>query len=159
MRRKEREITSIEDRLAIIARCRVCRLGLSENDNPYVVPLNYGYSFEANVLTLYFHGAGEGRKSDIIRKNNRACFEIDCDGELREGTTACNYGYSFKSVIGFGVVTVSESPEEKNFGLKRIMKHQTGRDMERDFTEAELKTVTVYRMEVREFTGKRKNFG
>lgn len=155
MRRKDREITNVEDKIAIVNRCKVCRLGLSDDDRPYVVPLNYGYSFEKNVLTLYFHGAGEGRKADIIRKNDNACFEIDCDGELREGEKACKYGYSFKSVIGFGKITMSESIEEKNIGLNEIMKHQTGTDKEWSFTEEELKSVTVYKMEVREFTGKR----
>ncbi|MDR2465815.1 MAG: pyridoxamine 5'-phosphate oxidase family protein [Prevotellaceae bacterium] len=117
LRRKEREITSIEDKMAIVDKCKACRLGLSDDDSPYVVPLNYGYCFEANVLTLYFHGAGEGRKADIIRKNSRACFEIDCDGELREGEKACSCAYSFKSVIGFGRITLSESSEDMNYKL------------------------------------------
>jgi nitroimidazol reductase NimA-like FMN-containing flavoprotein (pyridoxamine 5'-phosphate oxidase superfamily) len=34
MRRKDREITNIEEKLEIIAKCKVCRLGLSLNDYP-----------------------------------------------------------------------------------------------------------------------------
>ncbi|MDR0754350.1 MAG: pyridoxamine 5'-phosphate oxidase family protein, partial [Prevotellaceae bacterium] len=88
MRRKDKEITNIEDKINIIDQCKVCRLGLSENNKPYIIPLNYGYSFENNMLTLFFHSAKEGKKIDIIIKNNSACFEIDCDNKLIEGEKA-----------------------------------------------------------------------
>jgi len=82
MRRKDKEISAIEEKLEIIAKCKFCRLGLSENNYPYVVPLNYGFSYENEKLTLFFHGAMEGKKIDIIKNNNKACFEIDCDTKL-----------------------------------------------------------------------------
>ncbi len=85
MRRKDREITGIDEKLEIIAKCKVCRIGLSENNYPYIVPINYGYSFNDRKLALYFHCAPEGKKIDIIKKNNNACFEIDCDTKLIEG--------------------------------------------------------------------------
>jgi nitroimidazol reductase NimA-like FMN-containing flavoprotein (pyridoxamine 5'-phosphate oxidase superfamily) len=62
MRRKDKEITNIEDKINIIDQCKVCRLGLSENNKPYIIPLNYGYSFENNMLTLFFHSAKEERR-------------------------------------------------------------------------------------------------
>jgi nitroimidazol reductase NimA-like FMN-containing flavoprotein (pyridoxamine 5'-phosphate oxidase superfamily) len=157
MRRKDREIVNIEEKIEIINKCKVCRIGLSENNNPYIIPLNYGYSFENNILTLFFHSAKEGKKIDII-KNNKACFEIDCDTKLIEGERACNYGYIFKSIIGFGEIIILENKEEKNKGLNKIMKHQTGREINYDFTDEELKNVLVYKMEVKEFTGKQKGF-
>ena len=43
MRRKDREITDIEELLAVVSRCKVCRLAMAENNRPYVVPLNFGY--------------------------------------------------------------------------------------------------------------------
>ncbi|GBU25577.1 hypothetical protein R83H12_02227 [Fibrobacteria bacterium R8-3-H12] len=42
MRRKDKEIIGINEKLEIIAKCKICRLGLSENNYPYIVPLNYG---------------------------------------------------------------------------------------------------------------------
>ncbi|MDR2506818.1 MAG: pyridoxamine 5'-phosphate oxidase family protein [Candidatus Accumulibacter sp.] len=158
MRRKDKEIVNIRDRIKIINRCKVCRLGLSENNQPYVVPLNYGYSFEEGVLTLFFHGARNGKKVEVMKNNNRACFEIDCDNELIEGEIPCKSSYVFKSVIGFGEIVIFKNEEEKNDALKKIMKHQTGREMEDDFTGEELKNVMVYKMEVKEFTGKQKEF-
>ncbi|MDR2314594.1 MAG: pyridoxamine 5'-phosphate oxidase family protein [Spirochaetaceae bacterium] len=158
MRRKDKEIIKIEEKLNIINQCKVCRLGLSENNKPYIIPLNYGYRFEHNMLILFFHSAQEGKKNDIIKKNNNACFEIDCDNKLIERERACDYGYAFKSVIGFGEIEILENKQEKNNGLNKIMEHQTGKRLEYNFTEEELKRVMVYRLKVKEFTGKQKEF-
>jgi len=156
MRRKDKEITGADEKLEIIAKCKVCRLGLSENNRPYIVPLNYGFSHDNGKLTLYFHGAAEGRKMDILKNNDNGCFEIDCDTKLIEGKAPCGYGYEFKSVIGFGKITVLETKEEKINGLNYLMKHQTGKDVHYDFNENELNNVVVFKMLVDEFTGKQK---
>jgi nitroimidazol reductase NimA-like FMN-containing flavoprotein (pyridoxamine 5'-phosphate oxidase superfamily) len=154
MRRKDREITSVDEKIAIIEKNKVCRLALSGNNVPYIVPLNYGYRFEDNKLSLYFHSAAEGKKTDIIQANNRACFEIDSDGALIENENPCACGYEFKSIIGSGRIKRAETPDEKIEGLKRLMKHQTGRAGGFTFSPAALEKVIVYTMEVEEFTGK-----
>jgi nitroimidazol reductase NimA-like FMN-containing flavoprotein (pyridoxamine 5'-phosphate oxidase superfamily) len=158
MRRKDREITDIHEKVSIIKKCKVCRIGLSENNFPYIVPLNYGYDFENDTLTLFFHSAKEGKKIDIIKNNNNACFEIDCDTKLIEAEKACNYGYAFKSIIGFGKIIILENADEKIDGLNKIMKHQTERETVYNFTHDELKNICVYKMIVEEFTGKQKEF-
>ena len=67
MRRKDKEITDIESIEKIIHKAKVCRLALSLDDTPYVVPVCFGYSAE----TIYFHSAKEGKKIDIIKKNKQ----------------------------------------------------------------------------------------
>jgi len=156
MKRKDKEITDVNDKMAIIAKCKVCRIGLSINNFPYVLPLNYGYTYEDEKLTLYFHSAKEGKKITVIQRNNNACFEIDCDTHLIEAEKACNYGYAFKSVIGFGKLFFMETNAEKKKGLNYLMKHQTGKATEYSFTEEELNNICVYKMTVEDFTGKQK---
>jgi nitroimidazol reductase NimA-like FMN-containing flavoprotein (pyridoxamine 5'-phosphate oxidase superfamily) len=156
MRRKDKEITSLNKKIEIIEKNKVCRIALSKNNFPYIVPLNYGYSFENNKLTLYFHSAIEGRKMDIIKENNNACFEIDCDCQLIENENPCSYSYGFKSIIGFGKIIIMESTEEKIKGLNILMKHQTGKEAQYNFTEEGMKKIIVYKMAVEEFTGKQK---
>jgi nitroimidazol reductase NimA-like FMN-containing flavoprotein (pyridoxamine 5'-phosphate oxidase superfamily) len=156
MRRKDKEITDVNEKLEVIAKCKVCRLGLSENNYPYVVPLNYGFSYDNGKLTLYFHGALEGKKIDIIQKNNNACFEIDCDTKLVEGENPCDFGYEFKSIIGFGKIIMLDTKDEKINGLNYLMKQQTGKDIKHDFYEHQLNNVAVFKMPVEEFTGKQK---
>ena len=158
MRRKDREIIDINEKINVIKKCKVCRIGLSENNFPYIIPLNYGFNFENDILTLYFHSAPEGKKLDIIKKNNNACFEIDCDNKLIESGGACNYGYAFKSVIGFGKIFILDSFEEKTFGLNMLMKHQTEKETAYSFSEDQVNNVCVYKMVVDEFSGKQKEF-
>jgi len=154
MRRKDKEIIDIDEKLEIITKCNVCRLGLSENNYPYIIPLNYGFSYDNERLTLYFHCALEGKKVDLIRKNNNACFEIDCDTQLIDGEIPCRYGYEFKSIIGFGKIIFLDAKDEKIIGLNYLMKHQTGKDIKYDFNEEVLNRVLVFKMSVDVFTGK-----
>jgi nitroimidazol reductase NimA-like FMN-containing flavoprotein (pyridoxamine 5'-phosphate oxidase superfamily) len=156
MRRKDKEITDVQAKLNVMEKCKVCRIGLSENNMPYIIPLNYGYSFENNTLSLFFHSAKEGRKTDIIKNNNNACFEVDCDNQLIEGEEACDYSYAFKSIIGFGKIIILENLDEKIDGLNKIMKHQTGKDDVFTYSPIKVKNVIIYKMVVDEFTGKQK---
>jgi nitroimidazol reductase NimA-like FMN-containing flavoprotein (pyridoxamine 5'-phosphate oxidase superfamily) len=156
MYRKDREITDVARKLAVIGRYKVCRLGLSEDKRPYVVPLNYGYAYEGGVLTLYFHGALRGRKRDIILQNSAACFEVDGGHRLIEADTACNHAFTYESVIGFGNITVINAKDEKADALNMIMRHQTGKDRAYAFSDKELDSVTAYRFTVDEFTGKQR---
>ena len=154
MRRHDKEITDINEKIGIIEKCKVCRIGLSENNMPYVIPLNYGYHFENDALTLFFHCAPEGKKMDIIGNNNDACFEIDCDTKLIEAEAACNYGYAFKSIIGFGKIIILKNTDEKIDGLNKIMHHQTGKKTVFDFPHDQLHKVCVFKMVIEQFTGK-----
>jgi len=155
MRRKDKEITEIGDKIEVIKKCKVCRIGLSENNMPYIVPLNYGWDFENNSLTLFFHSAKEGKKIDIMKANDNVCFEIDCDSRLiKKGEKVCNYGYVYKSIIGFGKMIILENVDEKANGLNMILKHQTEMETAYSFMEEELRNVCVYKMIVEEFTGK-----
>jgi nitroimidazol reductase NimA-like FMN-containing flavoprotein (pyridoxamine 5'-phosphate oxidase superfamily) len=154
MRRADREITTTGEKLGIIGRCKVCRLGMADGEEPYIVPLNFGYEYTEGTLLLYFHSAREGRKIDILRKNRRACFEMDGEYRLIEGDTACEYGFSYESVTGLGLVEFIEDREEKVRALNLLMRHQTGEDRDFDYQETQLDRVAVYRLRVESFTGK-----
>jgi nitroimidazol reductase NimA-like FMN-containing flavoprotein (pyridoxamine 5'-phosphate oxidase superfamily) len=155
MRRTDKEVADVDGKLEIIDKNRVCRLALSDDNQPYIVPLNYGYSFENEVLTLYFHSAREGRKMDIIKRNNRACFEIDCGGALVEGERPCSYSYVFESVVGMGRIVLLDTVAEKEEGLNRLMRHQAGGGAAYHFEEKMMERVVVYKMVVEAFWGKR----
>lgn len=122
MRRKEREIIAIAEIEAIIERCEVCRIALTDESTPYIVTMNFGYSGGAEKK-LYFHSAGEGRKIDIIRKNNHACFEMDTDHHLIRGREACDFSMKYSSIVGWGDIFFVTDREEKEEGLNTIMKH------------------------------------
>ena len=113
-----------------------------------------GYTYKSEKLTLFFHSALEGKKLDIIKNNNKACFEIDCDTKLIEGEKPCKYGYEYRSIIGFGKIVILETSEEKIEGLNLLMQHQTGVKNNYTFNEEDLKNLLVFKIEVDDFTGK-----
>jgi len=154
MRRSDREITDISEIIDIIEKCDVCRLAFSDNDVPYIVPMNYGYEYENEKLTLFFHGAKQGKKHDIMRKNPVVCFELDCSHKLIEAEEAQNYTMEYESVIGTGNVRLCVEKPEKNHALKRLMKKYAN-DKEFTFPDHVLDSVTVFKLDVLEFSGKR----
>ena len=99
MRRKDREVTRHGDLMEMVARFKVCRLGL-----------------------------WDGREVDILQNRPEVSFEMDGDHVLLEGDVPCRYSYAYGCVMGRGVVEFLREDEEKMHALRRIMLHQTGRD-------------------------------
>lgn len=156
MRRKDREVKDKEGIKEILDGCKVCRLGLLDYGTVYIVPMNHGYSMEGEKLVLYFHGANEGKKLELLKDNREVGFEMDCGHELVEGRLACQHSYRYASMIGNGTAEVLTDPAEKMKALACIMRHQTGKKFEEFETNPKLeKAVTVIKVEVREFYCKR----
>ena len=61
MRRRDREVSGLQDRLDIIGLCDVCRVGMTDEEGMYIVPMNFGYKYENDTLVMYFHGSKDGR--------------------------------------------------------------------------------------------------
>ena len=88
MRRKDREITGRENIEPILRACKTCRVAMIADGAPYVVPLNFGYTWDDDGLTLYFHSGLKGKKIDALRADPRVCFELDTEqGVTGEGDT------------------------------------------------------------------------
>lgn len=155
--KREREVTDMQEIISILDKAKVLHLGLVDEDEPYVVPMNYGYTMEDGKMTVYLHGALQGRKLDIIRVNPKVFFELDCDIVPFEGKTACNYGITYASVMGRGKAVIVEDTEEKMKGLQVLMKTQTGRDF--DITDKMAGIVSVIRIDVSDFTAKKRPMG
>ena len=140
MRRKDREITDFNEIINIIKKCDVCRIALNDKDFPYIVPLNFGLDIQGKEVYLYFHCAMEGKKLDLIAKDNRVTFEMDCDHNfiLYEERMSCTMGY--ESVI--------ES-------LKILMRQYHAEDFK--FNTDMMRVTTVLKMTVIDMVGKRRN--
>jgi len=156
MTRRELEITDRNEILDILDRSFIVHLGLADGDEPYVVPMNYGYTMsEEGKLTLYLHGATQGYKLDLMRKNPKVFLEMECDVKMFEGDVACRYGTAYKSLMGRGTAMILEDPAEKMEALSLFMKTQTGKDF--SFNEKLVKVVSVIRIDVHTYTAKRRS--
>lgn len=153
MRRKDREVTDLQQILQIVDRAGILHLGLFDEEYPYVVPLHYGYEYREGTLTFYLHGAKDGHKLDLIEKNPHVCVELECDVEqIPGGALACGYGSAYASVIGRGTAALVTDEAEKIKGLKLLMANQTGRAFEID--EKMARAVAVIAVRVSDFTAK-----
>lgn len=154
MRRKDREVTELSEIEEILQSCKTCHVAMMDEGRPYVVPLSFGYEMKDGTLTLYFHCAVEGKKLELLKRNNRVCFEMCCEGEPLFSETPCNSGYYFSSVIGYGEAEFLEDEREKCKALNRMYFHQSG--LEEVFTPKQAAGVCVFQIKSTEFTGKKK---
>ena len=152
MRRKEREIKDIAAIEGILRRATVCRLGLCEDNRPYVVPLCFGYKENA----LYIHCGPEGKKLEIIRKNNNVCFEVDIDHEIIKADQACKWAFKYKSVIGFGKAVFVEDIVSKRKALDVIMRQFSANTFE--YPEETIRKTTIIKVEIESMTGKQSGY-
>ena len=149
MRRKDREVLDEVKIDKFIRNCDCCRIGFydKENNEVYIVPLNFGYSHVDNKRVFYFHGAKEGRKIELISKTKKVGFEMDSNHELIIGKMACNYSERYQSVMGTGLISFVEDKDEKIAALNEIMFQSTGKK-DWDFPEPMLNGVAVFKIEV-----------
>ena len=148
MRRKEREIVDTKVLDEIIGSAQVCRLGLSDGNVPYIVPLCFGYKDRS----LYFHSAADGKKIGIIKKNPNVCFEFDHNLELLQAEKPCKWGMKYQSIIGYGKAVFIEDLEEKKEALNIIMDQYT--EDRFSFQGSLINATTVFKVIIDTMTGK-----
>jgi nitroimidazol reductase NimA-like FMN-containing flavoprotein (pyridoxamine 5'-phosphate oxidase superfamily) len=152
MRRKDKEIADKKHIEEIVEKAMVCRVSLSDEGEPYMFPVNYGYSEGC----LYFHSACQGKKIEMMQKNPRVCFQMDIDVELVPTEKGCDWSIKYKSVIGFGKAVFLHSPEEKKHALKKILSHYS--DQEYTFSEDSLASVCIICIHIEKMTGKKSGY-
>ncbi|MBO7253079.1 MAG: pyridoxamine 5'-phosphate oxidase family protein [Oscillospiraceae bacterium] len=152
MTKRERQVTDPAQIRHILDTGKVLHLGLAVDNEPYVVPMNYGYTMEEGKLVLYLHSAVQGKKLDMIRANPKVFFEIECDLMPFEGRVPCQYGLVYSSIMGRGKARIIENVSEKQAAMALLMKTQTGKDF--SFEERLVSIVAVIRIDAEEYTAK-----
>ncbi|MCI9565078.1 MAG: pyridoxamine 5'-phosphate oxidase family protein [Eubacterium sp.] len=153
MRRSDREIIDKKEIIEIIRKCDVCRIVLNDKDYPYIVPLNFGMDIQDGKIVFYFHGADEGKKYDLMRKDNRVTFEMDCSHQLVMNDKKMSCTMKYESVIGRGRMEIV-SEEEKMKGVQVLMKHYHQEDF--PFGTVIVPKTNVFKLIVEDMTAKRR---
>ncbi|HYK75014.1 MAG TPA: pyridoxamine 5'-phosphate oxidase family protein [Pseudoneobacillus sp.] len=73
-------------------------LGLSGDNMPYVVPLNFVWH-DGNI---YFHGASEGKKMEILKDNVNVCFTVCASYGTMTDPVPAKTDTAYMSVMIFG---------------------------------------------------------
>ena len=154
MRRADREVKDRAEILAILDQCESLSLALLDGDYPYVIEMNFGYEDDGEHLRLYFHGAKEGKKLDLMRANPHAAFSASTAHELVAGKVPCATAFKYLSVCGRGDMRMVEG-DERMHALRVIFTHYD-RESTDVFEEKHANAVCLFAMEVLSFTGKRR---
>lgn len=155
MRKADREIKNLDEIVDVISRCDTIRLGISDQNAPYIVPVSFGYEVLEGRLAVYFHGAKAGRKAELLKTFPRVCVEADlCHGfpANEHGGYTCDY----ESVIGYGKIELLDGAEAEK-GVRLLLAH-CGIQAEACPQDA-MAVTAVHRVILDELSGKRRNLG
>lgn len=125
MRRSDKEITEFAEKLKVLDRCDVIRLGMVDDGKAYV-----------------------------LAKNPNVFFEADYNFDVVKGETACRWTARYASVMGEAVAGQLMSEEEKIAAFRIIMK-KYGYEGEPHFDSAALARTHLYRLTVTDITAKK----
>lgn len=155
MRLAKREVKEPEELRQILEHCDVVRIGCQDAEGMFVVPLNYGYEYENGNLKLYIHSSKAGRKADAFGTQAEVAIEIDREMRVIKGDYTCDYSMEYESIMGNGTIVCLDSPAEKERALIILMQHLDPK-AKIVFRDQMLDAVNVYCIQVKHFTGKKR---
>ncbi len=155
MRRKDRQVTDPKEIQAIIDKADSCRIAFATNNTPYIVALNFGYEWNDELPTFYFHCAHEGKKIELMKQNSLVCLQLDANHEFEhiEERVYCTMNYG--SIVAMGKLEPVTDNEERIKGLNLLMQH-SNRPIPKEYPESSLERTTVLRFSATELTAKQK---
>jgi len=149
MRKKDKEITDRKTLDSIIYNAEICHLAGCLDDQPYVIPISFGYDGK----TIYIHTARSGKKNDIFLKNSQVCLGFETNiNIIANQDNACGWTFDFQSVIATGEIKEINDPDLKNFGLNQIMLHYSNKNW--DIPQGEIRKTKIWQVRIDTITGK-----
>lgn len=116
--RQEKLICKDEIRIdEFLSQSRTGYLGLTDGEIPYVVPLNFVWMNGA----VYFHGAAQGKKIDLIHANPNCCFTVSEDYGTMVSPIPAKTDTAYMSVMLFGVLEAVTELEEATAAMQVML--------------------------------------
>lgn len=148
LRKTDKQIN--DEAQAILERGNILCLALTQGDQPYVVPMNYGY-LDGKI---YMHTGPKGLKVEILADNPKVSFTVMESVELMSAPNPCKWDVRYRSVVGLGRASLVEDLTEKAAGLEAIARH-CGYDGDMNFPPEKVKGLAVIRIEIDHLSGKK----
>lgn len=123
MRRNDRTVKDIYKFKEIVSKCQVVRVTICKDDEPYLVPLKYGYEFNDEELILYCYCSNKSKNLDILDKNPNIFIEIDDEENLVKDNTPYEFEFKYSSIKSPGKVEFIYNIYDKIHGLNKIIEH------------------------------------
>ena len=143
----------IEDRSEIekiIQSCKTCYVAMSDNDAPYVLPMNF--ALEGDVVIL--HSDQSGRMWETLHKNPKVCINWTLGEELawQDVRVGCSYRVKSMSVLVEGAVEFVDDYTEKERCLHLLMAQYSDRKFK--FNAPAVKNVGIMKVHIEKISAK-----
>ena len=152
IRRKEKEISDKNEMLAILENAKYITIAMCADNEPYLVTLSHGYDRERNCI--YFHCAGEGKKIDILKEQNKVWGQALMDKGYVQGS--CDHLYATTQFMGR--VTFVENSDEKKHALEvmiNALEDDPKKVPDTQLTEKSIEGVQIGRINIEYMSGKK----
>lgn len=103
MRQRARQVTDRAILRAMLDQMDILFLGIRDEPAPYVVPLNFGYDFDDD-LVFYFHCAKAGTKLDLLRADPHVCVTA-AQFISYAGGSVMGHLHDYRSIIARGIAS------------------------------------------------------
>jgi len=135
---------------AILKKCKTCYVAMSDDNIPYVLPLNFAMDGDRVIL----HSAQHGRMWETIRKNPKVCINWILGEELawQDVEVGCSYRVKSKSVIIEGTAEIVIDMEEKERIIKQFMTQYS--DLPFKFNEPAIRNVGILLVPISKISAK-----
>lgn len=158
MRRPDRAVEDEAWIKAILRRAPYGVLATVHEGQPFINSNLFVYDEAAHVI--YLHTARVGRTRANVEADGRACFSVSEMGRLLPADEALEFSVEYAGVTIFGRVAIVEEEGEARHGLQTLLDKyaphlRPGRDY-RPITDDELARTTVYRLDIEQWSGKKK---
>ncbi len=150
MRKKKMQINDPAEVEGILARGKILFMAMSHGDQPYVVPMNYGY----DQGRIYMHTGHKGLKIEVLAENPKVSFTLIDEWEMVPNELPCKWDTTYQSAVGFGLASLVEDPEEKIAGLEAVSR-QAGHTGAMEFPPEKVNQVALIKIEIEQLTGRR----
>ncbi len=134
----------------IIGECKTCYLAMSENGQPYVLPLNFALENDCVIL----HSAPKGRMWETLKANPKVSINWTLGENLawQDEKVGCSYRVKSKSVMVEGEVEFIDDFDEKYRCMKLLMAQYSNHEFE--FSTPSIKNVGVIKVHIKTISAK-----
>lgn len=143
-------ITDREEINNILKACKTCWVAMSDENIPYVLPMNFAPDGDYIIL----HSAQHGRMWETIRKNPQVCINWTLGEEIvwQDVRVGCSYRVKSKSVIVEGRAEFIDDFEEKTRCLVKIMAQYSDREFK--FSKPSVENVGILKVKIEQLSAK-----
>ena len=140
---------------SIIDEARICHVGITLDEQPYVIPMALG----RNGRDLLLHGSVVSRLVNSLAEGLPCCVTVTHLDGLVLARSAFHSSMNYRSVMVFGKAKLVDNPEEKRKGLDALVEHLVpGRLTDlRESTRKELNATSLLSLPIETFSIKTRN--